>query len=88
MCAAGGDAALEASSGSQDQDQVDWDAPLSTNAPGSNLPGTSSASSGASAAAVVAPSRRMAQDALSLAEDAASVRHGKGELAQLACIAS
>ena len=63
--------APEASSGPQ---KVDWDAPLSLNSP-MGVYGSSAADS----PAAPAPDRRIAQDALSLAEDAAAVRHGKCE---------
>ena len=75
--------ALEASSGSQDEQHVDWDAPLSINAPGSTTTGAVATSDGSSAAAVTAPSRRIAQDAMSLAADETGVRHGKCELAAI-----
>ena len=66
--------ALEASSGPQNGEQVDWDAPLSLNSPMGVYN-----SSAADSPAAPAPDRRIAQDALSLAEDAAAVRHGKCE---------
>ena len=66
--------ATEASSGPQNREQVDWDAPLSLNSP-MGVYGSSAADS----PAAPAPDRRIAQDALSLAEDAAGVRHGKCE---------
>ena len=68
--------ALEASSGSQDKEEVDWDAPLSMNAPSSTVRRAHDSPSVSSTTAGVA-SKRIAQDALSLAEDAAAVRHGK-----------
>ena len=60
--------ALEASSGSQSKEEVDWDAPLSMDAPAG------------AAAGAAAPDQRIAQDALSLAEDASAVRQGKCKL--------
>lgn len=68
--------ALEASSGSQDKEEVDWDAPLSMNVPSSTERRAHDSPSVSSTAAGVT-SKHIAQDALSLAEDAAAVRHGK-----------
>ena len=83
MHAGRGDVALGASSSGLGEEQVDWEAPLSMNAPGSTFTGASATSDASSAAAGPVPSRRVATDALSLAEDAAAVRHGKCEPAAL-----
>ena len=66
--------ALEASPGSQSKEEVDWNAPL-----GGNIP------AGVSALAA-APEQRIAQHALSLAEDATAVRQGKCELLLSVCM--